>query len=99
MSRIETTIPLAIEKDIKTIDNLVIPNIIKKQLEQQKEFIEWLKDEINFYKNLMGDARETGLGNNDWVGYSMWYHSSKEAERVLLKYKEIIGDDENENRN
>ncbi len=93
MSRIETTMPLTFEKDIKTIDNLVIPNIIKKQLEQQKEFIEWLKDEIKFYKNSMED-RETGVGNHDWVEYSIWYHASKEAERILLKYKEIIGDED-----
>ena len=62
-------------------------NEIKKQLEakenQQKEFIEWLKNEIN-----KCEYGEKNYADSD----DMSYHNENELRKeILSKYKEIIG--------
>lgn len=61
----------------------------KLQLEnQQKEFIEWLEDKINFWKDKIF---ENAITENDWT-LTLWRNKLGILEEILSKYKEIVGD-------
>lgn len=54
---------------------------------QQKEFIEWLEDKINFWKDKIF---ENVITENDWT-LTLWRNKLGILEESLSKYKEIIG--------
>ena len=54
---------------------------------QQKEFIEWLEDKINFWKDKIF---ENAITENDWT-LTLWRNKLGILEESLSKYKEIIG--------
>lgn len=61
---------------------------IDKYESQQKEFINYLEDEIKFYKN-----RDTYIVADILGSYDLNDIKLKLLEEILSKYKEIIGDD------
>lgn len=91
-----------INKNIKDRDLALSQYIIKRQYEeneklknQQKEFIKWLENEINDYKEVKevtSDMRHVDYP----VSYYIADYSLKEAKRILLEYKKIIMEEENE---
>lgn len=54
---------------------------------QQKEFIEWLEDKINFWKDKIF---ENAITENDWT-LTLWRNKLGILEESLSKYKEIVG--------
>ena len=54
---------------------------------QQKEFIEWLEDKINFWKDKIF---ENVITENDWT-LTLWRNKLGILEESLSKYKEIVG--------
>ena len=54
---------------------------------QQKEFIEWLEDKINFWKDKIF---ENAITENDWT-LTLWRNKLGILEESLSKYKETIG--------
>ena len=54
---------------------------------QQKEFIEWLEDKINFWKDKIF---ENVITENDWT-LTLWRNKLGILEESLSKYKEIEG--------
>lgn len=58
-----------------------------KLINQQKEFIEWLEDKINFWKDKIF---ENVITENDWT-LTLWRNKLGILEESLSKYKETIG--------
>ena len=54
---------------------------------QQNEFINWLEDKINFWKDKIF---ENVITENDWT-LTLWRNKLGILEESLSKYKEIIG--------
>lgn len=91
------------QKDIKDLDNqnkrafenmqlnqLKVCNMIK----QQKEFINWLEDEINIEKdNLEKVCKLYKISKENNSTYKFAYSYINKMEEILQKYKSIIGDD------
>lgn len=77
-------------KDSKQYDSLV-----QKVETQQKEFIKWLEDEIKLYN------KDIQTFSKDYNVYFSLINDLKvgktKTEEILQKYKEIIGEKENEN--
>lgn len=61
--------------------------LLDKFKTQQKEFIEWLEDKINFWKDKIF---ENVITENDWT-LTLWRNKLGILEESLSKYKEIIG--------
>lgn len=67
--------------DMRTDENIKYKN-------QQKEFINYLEDEIKFHKN-----RDSYMVVDIFGSYDLNDIKLKLLEEILKKYKEIIGDD------
>ena len=64
-------------------------NILDKKENQQKEFIKWLKDNIDNLREIISDNRiENNISHLNYLIYKRNLYTI-----ILQKYKEIIGDD------
>ena len=64
---------------------------------QQKEFIEYLEQEISSFEDYMKNIERSDRCQGDYpLTYYMAQYKLGEAKYVLSKYKEIIGGDNNE---
>lgn len=79
-----------IEEDMSCPSNC---SKLRKLRNQQKEFIEWLEDKINFWKDKIF---ENAITENDWT-LTLWRNKLGILEESLSKYKEIIGGSDGEN--
>ena len=65
---------------------------IKDKEIQQKKFIKWLEDEINKEKDDLEKLCELcNISKKNDLAYKFFYSYIKKLEKILKKYKEIIG--------
>ena len=77
------------EQDYTVIPNSDIKPTLDKYKNQQKEFIEYLENEKNRLAKECSHTYEDSLGKLLYVNEDIF----NEVNRILLKYKEIIGGD------
>lgn len=77
------------EQDYTVIPNSDIKPTLDKYKNQQKEFIEYLENEKNRLAKECSHTYEDSLGKLLYVNENIF----NEVNRILLKYKEIIGGD------
>lgn len=72
-------------------DSKVYDSLVQKVETQQKEFIKWLEKKQSFLRDEISELT-LGMCNTDFQDMKIEVY-----EKVLQKYKEIIGDVKNEN--